>query len=116
MNVELIGVPYTSAATPGGIAGAIRVLRAAGLAESLGRGADVRDGGDLELLEGTGLRGPSGLLNEQALGRLVTATRDAVAGALGPGRLPLLGGGDCPILLGALAAGRGDHRDPRPLP
>ena len=112
MNVELIGVPYTSAATPGGIARGIRVLRAAGLTEALERGADVRDGGDLELLEGTGLRGASGILNEQALGRLVTATRHAVAGALDRGRLPLLVGGDCPILLGALAAGRDDHRDP----
>jgi arginase len=112
MKIELIGVPYTSAATPGGIATAIRVLRAAGLVESLKRGADLRDGGDLELLGGTGLRGPSGLLNERALGRLVTATRHAVAGALHRGRLPLLVGGDCPVLLGALAAGRDDDRDP----
>jgi arginase len=112
MKIELIGVPYTSAATPGGIATAIRVLRAAGLVESLKRGADVRDGGDLELLVGPGLRGPSGLLNERALGRLVTATRHAVAGALHRGRLPLLVGGDCPVLLGALAAGRDDDRDP----
>jgi arginase len=112
MKIELIGVPYTSAATPGGIATAIRVLRAAGLVESLRRGADVRDGGDLELLVGPGLRGPSGLLNERALGRLVTATRHAVAGALHRGRLPLLVGGDCPVLLGALAAGRDDDRDP----
>jgi arginase len=112
MRIELIGVPYTSAARPGGIATAIRVLREAGLAESLGRGADVRDGGDLELLEGNGVRGPSGLLNEQALGRLVTATRQAVAGALQRGHLPLLVGGDCPVLLGALAAGRDDDRHP----
>jgi arginase len=112
MKVELIGVPYTSAATPGGIATAIRVLREAGLVEGLGRGADVRDGGDLELLEGTGSRGPSGLLNERALGRLVTATRHAVAGALRRGRVPLLVGGDCPVLLGALAAGRDEERNP----
>jgi arginase len=112
MKIELIGVPYTSAASPDGIATAIRVLRAAGLAESLTRGADVRDGGDLELLEGTGERGPSGLLNERALGRLVTATRQAVARALHRDRLPLLVGGDCPVLLGALAAGREDDREP----
>src|SRR5918999_4257323 len=112
MNIELVGVPYTSAATPGGIAAAIRVLREAGLAESLRRGADVRDRGGLELLEGAGLRGPSGLLNERALGHLVTATREAVAGALDRGRLPLLVGGDCPVLLGALAAARDDDRDP----
>lgn len=112
MKIELIGVPYTSAATPGGIATAIRVLREEGLVESLRRGAAVCDGGDLELLEGSGSRGPSGLLNERALGRLVTGTRDAVEGALHRGRLPLLVGGDCPVLLGALAAARDDDRDP----
>jgi arginase len=112
MKIELIGVPHTSAATPGGIATAIRVLREAGLVESLGRGAEVHDGGDLALLEGTGVRGASGLLNERALGRLVTATRHAVAQALHRGRLPLVVGGDCPVLLGALAAGRDDGREP----
>jgi arginase len=112
MEFELIGVPYTSASRPGGIATAIGVLREGGLGESLSSRGDVRDGGDLELLEGSGVRGPSGLLNEQALGRLVSATREAAAQALNRGRLPLLVGGDCPVLLGALAAGRDAHRNP----
>jgi arginase len=112
MRFELIGIPYTSAATPGGIATAIRVLRDAGLMERLGLSGDVRDGGDLELLEGSAARGRSGLLNEQGIGRLVTATRHAVTQALDRGRLPLLVGGDCPVLLGALAAGRDDGREP----
>jgi arginase len=112
MEFELIGVPYSSASRPGGIATAIGVLREAGLVESLSSRGDVRDAGDLELLEGSGVRGPSGLLNEQALGRLVSATREAAAQALHRGRLPLLVGGDCPVLLGALAAGRDGHRNP----
>jgi arginase len=112
MRFELIGVPYTSASRPGGIATAIGVLREVGLVESLGIRADVRDGGDLELLEGSGERGPSGLLNEQALGRLVSATCEAVAQARQAGRLPLLVGGDCPVMLGALAAGRDARRNP----
>jgi arginase len=111
-SFELIGVPYSSASRPGGIATAIGVLREAGLVEGLGGRGDVRDGGDLELLAGSGVRGPSGLLNEQALGRLVSATREATAQALDRGRLPLLVGGDCPVLLGALAAGRDSHRNP----
>jgi arginase len=109
--MDLIGVPYTSAAQPGGIATAIQVLREAGLVEALG-GGGVRDAGDLDLLEGNGVRGPSGLLNERALGRLVAATREAVAGSLERGRGPLLVGGDCPVLLGALAAGRNAQRNP----
>jgi arginase len=112
MDVELIGVPYSSASRPGGIATAIAVLREAGLVESLSSRADIRDGGDLELLEGSGVRGPSGLLNEHALGRLFSAAREAAAQALQRGRVPLLVGGDCPVLLGALAAGRDAHRSP----
>jgi len=93
-------------AKPGGIANAVRVLREAGLVERAAASGDVRDAGDLELLVGTGMRGPSGLLNEHALGRLVTVTREAVVASVDRGRQPLLVGGDCPVLLGALAAGR----------
>jgi arginase len=102
---ELIGVPYTSMARPGGIATAIRVLRGTGLASAVLASGGGQDAGDLKLLTGTGDRGPSGLLNERALGCLVEATRTAVASSLDRGRLPLLVGGDCPVLLGALAAG-----------
>jgi arginase len=102
VELELIGVPYSSRARPGGIAGAVRVLREAGLAERVA----ARDAGDLDLLAGDGVRGRSGLLNEEALGDLVATTRDAVAATLGRGRRPLLVGGDCPVVLGALAAGR----------
>ncbi len=106
MTIDLIGVPYTSMARPGGIATAIGVLREAGLAKRLG---DVRDAGDLELPGPTGARGASGLLNERSLGRLVEATREAVGRSLDRRRRPLLVGADCPVLLGALAAGRDRH-------
>ena len=102
---ELVGVPYTSMKEPGGIARAIAVLRDRGLAERLGA-LGVVDGGDLELDEPDGERGPSGLLNEAALSTLVERTRERVAGSLGGRRAPLLVGGDCPVLLGALAAVR----------
>jgi len=106
MRFDLVGVPYTSMAEPGGIARAIEVLRAAGLADRLEAAGDVHDAGDLALLEGDGVRGPSGLLNEAALARLVVASREAVAASHDRRRLPLLVGGDCPVLLGALAAAR----------
>jgi arginase len=100
---DLIGVPYTSAAVSGGIADAVRVLREAGLAE---RVPGVRDSGDLALPEGSGVRGASGLLNESSLGHLATASHAAVLASLNDGRFPLVVGGDCPVLLGPLAAGR----------
>lgn len=109
MRFQLLGVPYTSMAEPGGIARAIDVLRSADLVERLQAAGDVRDGGDLALVEGDGLRGASGLLNEAALARLVVATRAGVAASHGHDRLPLLVGGDCPVLLGALAATRDRH-------
>jgi arginase len=90
---------------PGGIAHASRVLRERGLAEELG-GAGVPDAGELELIPPTGERGPSGVLNEAALARLIEATREHVARAHRAGRRPVLVGGDCPVLLGALAAMR----------
>jgi arginase len=106
---DLIGVPYTSMARPGGIAGAIGVLRDVGLAERLAAHGDVRDAGDLERIEGDAVRGTSGLLKERALARLVDATREAAGRSLDQGRRPLLVGADCPVLLGPLAAGRDRH-------
>lgn len=109
MQFELVGVPYTSMAEPGGIARAIDVLRSSGLVDRLQTAGDVVDAGDLSLLEGDGVRGASGFLNEAALGRLVVATREAVTSSHDRHRLPLLVGGDCPVMLGALAATRDRH-------
>jgi arginase len=100
---ELIGVPYTSMREPGGIADAIGVLRERGLGERLSA-LGVRDGGDLELDGPDAKRGPSGLLNEAALITLVERTLERVTETLGRARRPLLVGGDCPVLLGAVAA------------
>jgi len=109
MRFDLVGVPYTSMAAGGGIARAIDVLRLAGLVERLQAAGEVHDAGDLDLVEGDGQHGASGLLNEAALARLVVATRSAVASSHDCERLPLLVGGDCPVLLGALAATRERH-------
>lgn len=109
MDVELIGVPYTSMAAPGGIARAVDVLRSAGLVERLRGAGAVHDAGDLALAVGDGVRGGSGLVNEAGLVGLVVAVREAVAAAVGRRRLPVLVGGDCPVLLGALAAVRDRH-------
>lgn len=103
MSWELTGVPYTSAREPGGIAEAIGILRSCGLAERLAD-AGVEDAGDLELGAPAGERGGSGLLNEAALAELVEASRTRVREAHMRGSRPLLIGGDCPVLLGPLAA------------
>lgn len=81
------------------------MLRQEGLADVLTR-IGARDRGDLDVPQGNGERGASGLLSEAGLGRLATATHDAVSASLGDGCVPMILGGDCPVLLGALAAGR----------
>ncbi|WP_342782415.1 arginase family protein [Vallicoccus soli] len=53
--------------------------------------------------------GPSGLLDEPGLARLVRRTRRAVTGARRAGLRPLLVGGDCAVVLDALAALRDEH-------
>lgn len=105
---ELVGVPYTSMAEPGGIANAISVFRDLGLAERLAR-LGAADGGDMVLQPPSGARGPSGLLNEGALDHLAQTTHATVHAVRGRGHMPLMVGGDCPVLLGGLAAigGRG---------
>ena len=108
MTWELTGVPYTSAREPGGITNAIEVLRALGLAERLG-GHGVVDAGDLELLPPSGERGPSGILNEAAFEHFVDAAHVRVHEAHHRGCRPLLVGGDCPVLLGGLAALGGER-------
>jgi arginase len=100
---QLVGVPYTSMAEPGGIANAISVFRDLDLAERLGE-LGVADEGDMKLKEPSGVRGPSGLLNEQALDHLVETTHELVHAIRDRGRIPLMIGGDCPVLLGGLAS------------
>jgi arginase len=52
----------------------------------------------------SGVRGRSGLLNEEALDHLVERTHETVHSIRDRGRIPLMVGGDCPVLLGALAS------------
>jgi arginase len=105
MGWRLVGVPYTSMRVPGGIACGIDVLRSRDLAGRLAR-LGVVDAGDLRLRDPAGVRGPSGLLNEAALAGLVEATRETTLSARDQGDRILLVGGDCPVMLGALAAVR----------
>ena len=103
VDFELVGIPFSSAGTPGGITSAIAVLRELGLAERLAATGGVHDGGDVAIGEQSPERASGRLRNEEGVIALVERTRDAVAAAHRRGRLPLLVGGDCPVILGALA-------------
>jgi arginase len=103
-GLALIGVPTNSSGTSDGVARAPAVLRERGLAAALARRPGFTDGGDLVLPAPVPVRGPSGLLAEDALVAMIGQVTAAVGAARGRGRFPLLVGGDCPVLLGALAA------------
>jgi arginase len=101
MGVVLVEVPLNSSGRTDGVARMPAALRAAGLHEALpalDRVAVVDVGDPVPR------RGPSGFLAEDALVRAVLGTRDAVGEALAAGSVPVVVGGDCPVLLGALGA------------
>jgi arginase len=103
-GLALIGVPANSSGTVDGVARAPAVLRQRGLAAALARHPGFADAGDLALPVPVPVRGPSGLLAEDALVAMIGHVTQAVGAARGRGWFPLLLGGDCPVILGALAA------------
>ena len=111
-EVELIGVAVNSSGLAGGVARAPEVLRGRGLAAALARLPGFSDAGDLPLPSAPARpqRGPSGLLAEDSLIAMIGQVRGAVLTARRGGRFPLLIGGDCPVLLGALAALQTGHQ------
>jgi arginase len=111
-NVALIGVPTNSSGTRNGVARAPDALRQSGLLTGLAGRARVYDAGDLPLATPRRERGPSGLLAEDALVFMIGQVRAAVTTARAAGRFPLLLGGDCPVILGALAALQDEHPEP----
>jgi arginase len=103
-GLVLIGVPANSSGTVDGVARAPAVLRQRGLATALEGRRGFTDAGDLALPMPVPVRGPSGLLAEDALVAIIGQVAQAVGAARRDGRFPLLLGGDCPVILGALAA------------
>jgi arginase len=103
-GLALIGVPANSSGTVDGVARSPAVLRQRGLATALARHRGFTDDGDLVLPAPVPVRGPSGLLAEDALVTMIGQVAEAVRAARRRGWFPLLLGGDCPVILGALAA------------
>lgn len=102
MEIEVIGVPFDGYGRNGHHARAATVLREAGLVDALAPHT-VHDDGDLPLPAFEKARGPqTGLRNEPALLAATDQLHARVAAAIGSGRFPILIGGDCSLLLGAI--------------
>lgn len=98
----MIACPSNSSGTRDGVARMPAALLEAGLAARVPDArvvwADVPDA--------EARRGPSGLLAEDALSATVVSVADRVTDAWAGGGPPVVIGGDCPVLLGALVAAR----------
>ncbi len=104
-RVGLIGAPVDLGSGGKGAAGGPQGLRAGGLAAALrGRGYDVADRGDIAGLTNSPGRSIDGCHHLQEIAHDCALVRDAVAGALARGELPLLMGGDHSLAIGSLAA------------
>jgi arginase len=104
-GIGVLGVPANSAGTTEGVAWAPTALRHAGLVEALHGVAPTVDYGDLDLPAPTPERDPTTrVIDPAGLRALVGLVGAAVASILDDGRFPLVLGGDCPVLLGCLAA------------
>ena len=103
--IGLLGVPANSAGMIDGVARAPTALREAGLLEALRQNGEVHDYGDLTLTDPSMERDAgTHLIDPRGLATLVAHVRDGVASILNHDDFPLVIGGDCPLLLGCLAA------------
>jgi len=103
MTIALLGVPSNSAGSTDGVARAPRVLREAGLVSRIRRAGSVVDLGDAQVDAPSPARGPDGIIDAANLAATLARVRAQTADARREGHRLLLVGGDCPILIGALA-------------
>jgi arginase len=110
-TIGLLGVPSNSSGRVDGVARGPTALREAGLVGAIRQHADVHDHGDV-VVSGPSLErdAKTHIIDPEGLGVLVARVRDAVASILDDGHLPLVVGGDCPLVLGCLAGAAGRDR------
>jgi arginase len=106
MDLTIIGVPFNSNGTTSGVARLPEALRQQHLVQWLrARGIAVEDGGDLPLDTPDPTRDPaSGIVAVAGVAQVFAGVRRRVGDALRAGRFPLVLGGECSVVLGALAA------------
>ncbi len=105
LKLSVISVPTNSAGLSDGVANAPDALHNAGLVKALSRLCDVRNDGSVSILRPIKKRdNHTEIIAYESLVSMISSVRTKVTDALEDGRFPLVIGGDCPILLGCLAA------------
>jgi arginase len=107
-GIQLIGAPFDGFGRVGHQARAAEALRDAGLEGAFGEREVGRTDFALPTAD-PGRAAGSGLMNETALLALVEALREHVGAALAAGRFPIVYGGECSVLLGAVSGLRDHH-------
>ena len=109
-KLSIIGVPTNSSGKSGvGVARAPNAIRSAGLIQVLSHYCEIYDERDVAFTLPVTDRDPdSGIIAYDALLSMIQSVYKGVNNALTHGRFPLVIGGDCPILLGCLAAVKRD--------
>jgi arginase len=98
-----VGVPIDSIGRPGGTELAPRALRSAGIVDAVG----AIDGGDLDVrIVGSDRDPATGIVGYPTVVRTVRGVRDGLAPLLAAGRFPVVLGGCCALIPGAVAAAR----------
>lgn len=105
--MDLITVPFNSSGASGGVARAPSTLVDAGLLTAVPGARLVR----AEVPVADPRRGRSGLAAENALAGMVASVAERVLDAWASDRMPVVLGGDCPVLLGGLVAARRRNYD-----
>jgi arginase len=100
--MDVIAVPFNSSGRVDGVARMPAALLDAGLAGALAGSRVVQ----VDVAPGERRRGASGLLAEDRLAAMVAAVAERVLDAWAGDRVPVVVGGDCPVLLGGLVAAR----------
>lgn len=109
-KLTVMGVPTNSSGKSDGVAKVPSALRSAGLIQALSHYCDIYDEGDVTFTVPTTDTDPhSGIIGHDTFISMVQAVYKSVNNALKSHRFPLVIGGDCPILLGCLAAVKDLH-------
>ena len=104
-KLSVVGVPTNSSGKAGGVAKAPTAIRHAGLVQALSRYCKVYNEGDVSFALPTKDRDPySGIIGYDTFTSMIHAVYKGVNNSINHDRFPLVIGGDCPILLGCLAA------------